>query len=230
MGKLMGMLVSLIAATCVATVIAAVLLIAFYANSWKVDREHFVQAVAILQGKSPESLLPPPPPPKKEREGEQPAYEQFLAAQGLKARDLEQREMTVRANIRNFRDELNKIADEKKRVQAVRDDLQAKLDDLNTNASAEGTRNVLETLQTLKPKQAKEFLAQILAKNDIDVVVKLLSGMTDSKRAKIIAEFKDKTEMEQIGEVLNRIRLGQPTAEMLDDTGKKLQPPKGPGP
>jgi hypothetical protein len=228
-GKLLGTLVSLLAAVCIATVIAALVLIVFYSRSWKVDRDRFVQAVAILQGKSPESLLPPPPP-KKENDSEQPAFEQFLAAQGLKARDLEQRDMAVRANIRHFQEELNKIVEEKKHVQSVRDDLQAKLDELGTSAAAAGTENVLQTLQTLKPKQAKELLAQRLEKGDIDAVVKLLTNMSDSKRAKIIAEFKTSTEMDQIGEVLNRIRQGQPAADMVDDTGKKLQPPKGPEP
>jgi len=228
-GKLLGMLVSLVAAVCVATVITAVVLIIYYTQAWKVNRERFVQAVAILQGKGPETLLPPPPP-KKENDSEQPAYEQFIASQGLKARDLEQRELTVRANIQQFREELDKIVEEKKRLQSVRDDLQAKLDELGTSASAAGTENVSQTLQTLKPKQAKELLAQSLTKGDIDVVVKLLTNMPDSKRAKILAEFKTPAEMEQIGNVLNRIQKGQPTAEMLDETGKKLQPPKGPGP
>ncbi len=94
-GKLLGALMSLVAAVCVATVIAAAVLFAYYAQSWKVTKERAGQALAILQGKSPESLLPPPPP-KKENEGEQPAYDQFLAAQGLKTRDLEQREATIR--------------------------------------------------------------------------------------------------------------------------------------
>ncbi len=71
-GKLLGMLVSLIAAVCVATVISAAVLLVFYARSWKVDRERFVQAVGILQGKSPELFLPPPPP-KKEVDSEQPS-------------------------------------------------------------------------------------------------------------------------------------------------------------
>jgi hypothetical protein len=112
-------------------------------------------------------------------------------------------------------------------VQSVRDDLQAKLDDLNTSAAAAGIENVLQTLQTLKPKQAKELLAQRLEKGDIETVAKLLINMSDSKRGKIIAEFKTATEMEQIGGVLDRIRQGQPTAGIVDETGKKLQPPKG---
>ncbi|MEI8371921.1 MAG: hypothetical protein WCJ35_03700 [Planctomycetota bacterium] len=227
-GKLLGMLVSLIAAVCVATVIAAVVLILYYTLSWKVNHDRVVQAVAILQGKSFESLLPPPPP-KKSNDSEQPSYDQFLTAQGLKTRDLEQREITVRTNIQQFQEELNKIVEEKKRLQLVRDDLQTKLDELTTSVSTAGTENVLQTLQTLKPKQAKELLAQRLAKGDLDVVVKLMSNMLDGKRAKIIAEFKTTTEMEQIGEVLNRIRQGQPTASMIDDSAKKLQPPKGQG-
>ncbi len=228
-GKLLGMLVTLLAVVCVATVIAAVALLVFYSRSWQVDRGRFVQAVAILQGKSPESLLPPPPP-KKQTDGEQPAYDQVLAAQGLKARDLEQREMSVRANIQQFQEELNKIVEEKKRVQSVRDDLQARLDDLNNSAAAAGTENVLQILQTAKPKQAKDLIQQMLDKGDSDTVVKLLTNMSDSKRAKIIAEFKTKLEMDQIGGVLDRIRQGQPTAGLIDETGRKLQPPKGPEP
>jgi hypothetical protein len=228
MGKLLGMLISLVAAACVATVIAATILIMFYAHAWSVSRERLVQAAAILQGKSLESLLPPAPP-KKTSEGEQPAYDQLLAAQGLKARDLEQRELTVRTSIVQFQEELNKIIDEKKRIQAVRDDLQAKLDDLGTSASTAGTENVLQTLQSIKPKQAKELLSQRLEKGDIDAVAKLLTNMSDSKRGKIIAEFKTPTEMERIGEVLERIRVGQPPAAMIDDTEKKLQPPTGSG-
>ena len=115
-------------------------------------------------------------------------------------------------------------------MQSVRDDLQSKLDEMDASAAATGLENVRQTLQSLKPKQAKELIAQRLEKGDIDVVVKLLTDMPDSKRAKIIAEFKTVTEMEQIGEVLDRIRQGQPAKGLIDETGKKLQPPKGPGP
>ena len=212
-GKLLGMLVSLVAAVCVATVIAAVVLIAFYAQSWKVDRERFVQAMAILQGKSPESLLPPPPP-KKENDSEQPAYEQFLAAQGLKARDLEQREMTVRANIRQFQEELDKIVEEKKRVQSVRDDLQAKLDELEHERLGRGhAKTSCRPCRRSSPSRPRNCSRRDWKKATSTSWSSCLSGMSDGKRAKIIAEFKTATEMEQIGEVLNRIRQGQPTAE-----------------
>ncbi len=153
----------------------------------------------------------------------------MLDAQSLKSRDLEQRELVLRRNIQQFQDQLDKITQEKKRVQSVRDDLQAKLDDMNNGAAAAGMETVATTITTLKPKQAKELIEQQLDKGELDVVVRLLTGMSDSKRAKIIAEFKTIDELEQIGKVLDRIRQGQPTAQLIDETGKKLQPPQGPG-
>jgi hypothetical protein len=227
-GKLLGMLMTFMAAVCVATVISAAMLIAYYAQSWHVNQERVGQAMAILQGKSPESLLPPPPP-KKQADSEQPAFDERLAAQTLKTRDMEQRETVLRANIQQFQQELDKIEAERKRVAAVRDDLQAKLDEMNTSAAATGMETVSTTFATLKPKQAKELIEQQLKKGQIEVVVRLLTSMSDAKRSKIIAEFKDGDEPKQISDVLDRIRQGQPTAQLVDETAKKLQPPQGPG-
>ena len=227
-GKLLGALISLIVAVCVATVIAAAVLVVYYAQSWKVTKERAGQALAILQGKGLETLLPPPPP-KKENDSEQPAYDQLLAAQGLKARDLEQRELTLRANIRQFQEQLDKIAEERKRIVSVRDDLQSKIDEVQTSAASAGLETVAATITTLKPKQAKELIQQLLDKGETDVVARMLTGMPDSKRAKIIAEFKSDTELQKIGAVLNRIREGEPAKELVGETAKKLQPPKGPG-
>jgi hypothetical protein len=227
-GKLLGMLVSLVAAVCVATVIAAAILIPFYAQSWKLSKERLGQALAILQGTSPESLVPPPPP-KKEGDSEQPSFDQVLAAQSLRTRDLEQRELTLRANIQQFSEQLDKIVAERKRVQAVSDDSQASLEAMRAAATGAGATRFLDTLQSLKPKQAKDLVKQQLDAGEIDVVAQTLQNMSDSKRAKIIAEFKTVDEMKQIGDVLNRIRKGQDTTQLVDETEKKLQPPKGPG-
>jgi hypothetical protein len=227
-GKLLGALISLVVAVCVATVIAATALVFYYAQSWKVTKERAGQALAILQGKGLETLLPPPPP-KKENDSEQPGYDQLLAAQGLKSRDLEQRELTLRANMRQFQEQLDKIDEERKRIAQVRDDLQSKLDEMQATATSAGMETVGATITTLKPKQAKELIQQLLDKGETDVVARMLTGMADGKRAKIIAEFKSREELEKIGAVLNRIREGEPTKELAGATAKKLQPPNGPG-
>jgi hypothetical protein len=227
-GKLLGMLTSFLTAVCVATVISAAVLIAFYAQSWKVTSERAGQAMAILQGRSLESLLPPSPP-KKEADSEQPSLDQQLAAQSLKNRDLEQRERIARAYIQQFQEELDKIAAEHKRMQSARDDLQNKLDELKTDAVSAGMETATATITTLKPKQAKDLMKQQLDKGQTELVARMLANMSDGKRAKIIAEFKTTDELKQIGEVLDRIRKGRPTTELVDQTEKRIQPPNGPG-
>ncbi len=228
MGKLLGALMSLIGAVCAATVIAAVVLWMYYSKAWNVNREHMVQALAILQGKSPESLIPPPPV-KKDKEGEQPAYNQILEARAMKARDLELREQAVRTNLQQLQSELNKIADEKNRVKLVSEEFQSKLNALQKSSTSTGMAINLVTLQTLKPKEAKTQIAQMLEKGEMDDVVRILSDMSDNKRAKLISEFKTSGEAEQIGEILRRIRQGQPTAAASEEAARNIQPPKGPG-
>ena len=228
MGKLLGALISLIGAVCVATVIAAVVLWMYYSKAWNVNHEHMVQALAILQGKSPESLIPPPPV-KKDKEGEQPAYDQILEARAMKARDLELREQAVRTNLQQLQSELNKIADEKNRVKLVSEEFQSKLNALQKSSTSTGMAINLVTLQTLKPKEAKTQITQMLEKGEMDDVVRILSDMSDNKRAKLISEFKTSGEAEQIGEILRRIRQGQPMAAASEEAARNIQPPKGPG-
>ena len=77
---------------------------------------------------------------------------------------------------------------------SVRDDLQTALKEMQQNASSAGLETVEGTIATLKPKQAKELIWQLLNKGEVNVVARMLTGMADSKRAKIIAEFKSETE------------------------------------
>jgi hypothetical protein len=226
-GKLLGMLITFIAAVCVATVISAAVLVFYYAQSWKVSKERAGQAMAILQGTSPEALLPPAPP--KKPDAEQPGYEKLFAEHDLERLQVDQKQAAIRSLVNQFQNQLDKVEIERKRVQSVSDDLQAKLDEMKNSANDAGMATVEETLEKLKPKQAKELIMQRLDKGDIDVVAKMLTNMSDGKRAKIIAEFKSAEDMDKIGVVLNRIRQGQPTTEMADQTEKKLQSPKGPG-
>jgi hypothetical protein len=56
----------------------------------------------------------------------------------------------------------------------------------------------------------------------MDEAVVLLAGMTESRRAKIAAEFKSPNEVEQLGELLRRIRQGTPLAGMAESTEKQM--------
>jgi len=81
-------------------------------------------------------------------------------------------------------------------------------------------------LQTIKPKQAKELLVQMLENNEIDQVVLLLSGLSETKRAKILAEFKTPDENKRLSEVLRLIRQGQPGTSIADKAQQQFSQAK----
>ena len=70
---------------------------------------------------------------------------------------------------------------------------------------------------------AKALILEMLNKKEVDDVVALLSPMPDAKRAKIFGEFKTDEEMEQLSDVLRRIRVGSPTANLPENTRKQLE-------
>ncbi|MGA2619062.1 MAG: hypothetical protein ABSF26_15750 [Thermoguttaceae bacterium] len=236
-GKVLAMLAQVLAALCVATVIAALILTTYYARAWQLNREKLLEMLAVARGAERPAAAGPHGGPA-ETAPEQLAYGQVLEARALKARDIDLREQALRGGVQQLQAEQRKLAEEKNRIQQARQGFQQELSTLQKGAAAAGLEDARRTLETIDPKQAKDLLAQMLEKSEIDEVVMLLEGMTESRRAKIIAEFSTPDEMQQVGEVLRRIRRGLPLASMAGTTQEQLdshapkpsEPPKGPKP
>jgi hypothetical protein len=214
---------------CVATVLTQIILAVVIVSKWQLDRERVAQMLAIAYGVD---LFAMREVAEKEREqppAEQPSYDQVLEARAAKMRDLELREQTLQDDLAQLRMKQDKTADELKRTQQLKESFDAALRAQREGATATGTEEVRRILETIKPKQAKELLVQMLDDKRLDEVVVLLAAMPDARCAKIVGEFKTAEDRERIGEVLRRIREGVPTAEIADETLKKLAPPK-PGP
>ena len=228
--KLLAALVSVIASVCVATIIAEAILASYYARTWQLDRAKLTQMLAIARGADLEALLGRPSGSQEATSAEQVSYSQVVDARAVKTRNLELREQALRNGVQQLQSEQRRLAEERQRLQQLREGFQGELLALEKGAAAKGREDIVRTLETLKPKQAKELMLQMLDAKELDDVVTIVASMSESKRAKVIAEFKLPTEAEQIGEVLRRIRQGIPTTAMAENTAKQLEPPKGPGP
>ncbi len=121
------------------------------------------------------------------------------------------------------------LGDEEKRLQEQAAQFAAQVKSVKEGAEAGGRDVVLRTLQTIKPKQAKEQLAQMLENHEIDQVVLLLSGLPETNRAKILAEFKTPDENKRLAEVLRLIRQGQPEASIADKAQQQFSQAKPSG-
>jgi flagellar motility protein MotE (MotC chaperone) len=226
--RLLSLFTTLLASVSVATVIAAGILGAYYTRAWQLNREKLLVMLAVAQGAELESLVQGSRAGTEEASTEQPSYAQILEARAAKTRNLELREQALRSGLQQLRSEERKLAEGRKQLQQLRESFQGELLAMEKGATATGREDARRTLETIKPKQAKELVAHMLEGKEIDEVVLLLAGMPEGKRAKIIAEFKTPAEMDEVGEVLRRIRQGLPAAGMADNTQRQLEPPKGP--
>ena len=132
------------------------------------------------------------------------------------------REQALRSSLQQVQSEQRQLVEAKKQFQAVQEKFAHDVTSLEKGAVAAGRDDARRTLEAMKPKQAKELLVQMLDRKEMDEVVLLLAGMTESKRAKIAAEFKGPGELEQLGEVLRRIRQGTPLVGMAENTDKQM--------
>ncbi len=216
---------------CTATLIAECLFAAWLWSTWHLDRARLAQVVAVLQGgaassaaaETPAQAKPPEVPP------EQPSYQEILDRRAVKVRDLELRELSLRSALDQLKVQKRQLADEEKGLQEQATQFAAQVKSVKEGAEAAGREVVLRTLESIRPKQAKEQLALMLENNEIDQVVLLLAELPETNRAKILAEFKTTDEIKKLAEVLRLIRQGQPEASIADKAQQQFSQGKPSG-
>jgi len=201
---------------CAATLLAEVIILGYLWSSWELGRGKLIQMLAIAQGvdlaaeASDLSDLDEVPP-------EEPSYRELIGARDTMLRDLELRELALDNALARLSTEQAQLAEDRKKVQQLRDEVQTQLAAWQEGAKATGRETVGRILESIKPKQAKDLLLEMLDNDEINDVVIMLGAMTESKRAKIIAEFKTPDETKRIGDVLRLIREGEPTSSTTSE-------------
>ena len=229
--RLLGGGLTLLVYFCTATLIAECLFAAWLWSAWHLDRARLARVVAVLQGgpalsaaaEAPALAKAPEVPP------ELPSYQEILDRRAVKVRDLELRELSLRSALDQLKAQKRQLSDEEKRVQEQATQFAAELKSVKEGAEATGREVMLRTLQTIKPKQAKEQLSQMLENNEIDQVVLLLAALPETNRAKILAEFKTPDENKKLAEVLRLIRQGQPETAIADKAQQQFSQAKPSG-
>lgn len=223
-GRLLRAVAWIFVYTCVATVLALAILLGCAAARWHLDRDKLLRMLAVAYSIDLEAIHSEVAEEKLPPASEQLSYEQILAARALKAQDLELRELALQQALGQLQFESQQLAEQAEKYQKLKEAFETELAALQEHAQSSGIEDNLAKLEALKPEQAKQLLIEMLEKNEIDDVVLLLKSMSTSKAARIIAEFKTPAEIEQIAEVLRRIRQGAPAGGLAASTAKQLAP------
>jgi hypothetical protein len=211
------------------TVIAEGIVVAWLCSSGRLDAERLAHVVAVLQGVRPAEGPGAVAPPKEEPAPVGIPYEQVLEARAVKDKNLQFREMALAGAVAQLKTDQRELADAEKRYQQQLAAFNARLQAVAQSAKTSGRDEVRRILEVLKPKQSKELVLGMLDNKEEDEVVLLLSGMADSKRAKLLGEFKTPEETKKIEAVLRRIRQGVPEAPLAERAKEQLKPPGSPG-
>jgi hypothetical protein len=222
-GRMFHAIIAAVLYFSLATLIAEAILVSQLWTKWKMDRTKLVQMAAVAQGVD---ILSTREPSGRSRSGvseEQPSYEQILAARAAKDLNLQLREQSMDNAMAALRSEQQQLAQSQQQYADQREQYQAQLNTLQGDAVTAGRDNVRRVLESVKAKQAKDLLMQMLRNNETEAVVMLLRDMPDSKRAKVVGEFKAPDEASKIEEILRKIREGTPEAELAQKANQQLQ-------
>lgn len=225
MGRLLGALTGVLAYVCVATVIAALSGYVYLRFSGGLDGAKLARLKAAWQGLELAPAAAKSAHAKSEPD-EQPSYEERQRTLALQLRQLEMREQSISNILALVRTEQKDLDEKRGRYDLIKDAFRKELADVRSGVKSSGRTQVMQTLVSLKPKQAKEQLLQMMQTQEIDEVVTLLSMMPLDARAKIVSEFKAKDEVKMLDDLLRKIREAKSENDLVDKTEKQIQQPQ----
>jgi len=232
MGRLLGGLTTLLVYLCAATLLSEVVVAGYLWSAWKLDQAKLLRMMAVAQGAESaedEAKEKEAETKKEPASEEQASFAEVLERRAVKTRDLELREQSLDKALDEVKFQQQIVDSDRQKEQELMTRFTAELKSLKEGAQASGRELVRRTLETVKPRQAKEQLFEMLQNNEMDQVVMILAGMQESRRAKILAEFKTPEENRKLAEVLRRLREGQPESSLVDRTDQPPTPPKPAG-
>jgi hypothetical protein len=223
MAGLIRKLGGLFAHFCIATVLAEVLLLGYALSSGVFDEGRFDQMLAVAHGADliPAELLAEAK--RAPTDSEQSSLQQVEDIRSIRWRNFEMRENVLAGMLTEFKKLRADLEVEKERFQRVADKFKQDADKKLADATDAGRREFQAVIENMKPKQAREHLMITYNAGNIDVVVDVMKSMDESKRAKIVAEFKSPEDAKVLNDILDRIR--NPELRAIDESLKQINAP-----
>ncbi|MCE9607545.1 MAG: hypothetical protein K8U03_21875 [Planctomycetia bacterium] len=223
MNKLFNGLASLVIYLLVGQALAVLVLFGVVALKGGFSHDKLRQIMAVIQGVDLLALREGVEEDRTKDHSEQLSLADIAEARARKSRDLELREQELRNQLARATSMQRVVADDTERYQRMTADFETRLKMLREGTIAASLENARLLLESVKPKQAKEQLQKMLDGGEMKQAVSLLSGMPIEKRAKIVAEFKNEKESEELAEMLRLIRAGEPEVTVIDETAKQIK-------
>jgi hypothetical protein len=149
-----------------------------------------------------------------------PTIDQVLEAQSARLLDADSKMASLNRLEREIQERARLLDKEKERHDALVADYKREVQATKESADTESLRKVSELIQALDPAEAKVQLTKMLEREKKSDVISILTGLDADKQKKILAEFTDEKDREDLAKILEEIRdRGSPAPPTQASTG-----------
>jgi hypothetical protein len=207
---------------CTSTFLAAILLAAYLAYAWDIDKEKWYKAMAILQGQDVSEMQQA----AQDRIVDM-SYDEVLARRAERLRTNEFQEVRQQAAALPLPPEDPKpeppppAPNDAERISAFDKHVKAEMDKLRTAGRDELTRLIED--KGMDVDQAKEVLRKFWKDGYKDLVLMTLLDMADKRRGEILYSFQqdEPDELKDLNEILKDISDGKPMTSIAQKAGEE---------
>ena len=223
MGKLIGGLTTIVGWSSFATVLALGIVLCYAGMKGYVAPDKVEKMAAIAYGVEMVSVHEAQNSATKKAGTEKPSLESVELHRAAMTGDLELRENIIRDMVSEFKKLQRSLEEEKERFDQYAGAFKNELSEERKKKIEEGQREFQTIIESMKPKQAKEQLFLKFKEDKLDVVIATMKKMEESKRAKVLTEFKTTEDQEALAKILEGIRA--PAEDTESKTLKALETP-----
>jgi alanyl-tRNA synthetase len=206
---------------CVASILAQLAVLTVAAVKGNINDKTMARVLAALngvdiQGERLQRIL------IKSREVPVPTYEDVLDAKVKSSLELDSRQEALDRLQRQITDRERSLREEINRFETTRKDFQQELDRIKKGTQAENLSEIRKILENLAPEQAKEQVLLMLKNNQKKDVVLIIKALPPDKQKKLLAEFTNQPDQQQLNEILQELKNTAPIDQAVDKAGQGL--------
>jgi hypothetical protein len=206
---------------CVASILAQLAVLTVAAVKGNINDKTMTRVLAALngvdiQGERLQRIL------VKSREVPVPTYEDVLDAKVKSSLELDSRQEALDRLQRQITDRERSLREEINRFETTRKDFQQELDRIKKSTQAENLSEIRKILENLAPEQAKEQVLLMLKNNQKKDVVLIIKALPPDKQKKLLAEFTNPPDQQQLNEILQELKNTAPIDQAVDKAEQGL--------
>src|SRR6476659_3669833 len=216
MGKIIDFLLGLIAYVCVATVITIALIVGYYWHTDQLNSDKMFRLMALLQDVDLQQInashekksgddIPP----------QEPSLNEVMHRQHVQDRNYEAKQLALQRGKKAYDESFQKVQEKIDRYDRMVSDIQRNLKQQEDQTTQQNTATVVAQLEQVKPEVGKDAIMKWIDEQRMDDAIRLMSRMSENKRAKILKTFQTDKELSKLHEIHMRILSGGPEAAQL---------------